>query len=114
AMKLESYWLDTSTPFASGTRGPPQGDADVAVVGAGFTGLSAALALAKKGAKVVVLEAGLVANAASERNGGMCNNGFAHDYYGLSTRLGRERANMLYRAFDAGVDKVEAIIVEEA
>src|SRR4029450_5610410 len=93
--------------------GPPHGDADVAVLAAGFTGLSAALALAKKGAKVVVLEAGRVANAASGRNGGMCNNGFAQDYYALSSRLGRERANMLYRAFDAGVDKVEAIIAEE-
>jgi len=112
-MKLTSYWLDTAPLFSSGAEGPPHGDADVAVVGAGFTGLSAALALAKKGAKVVVLEAGRVANAASGRNGGMCNNGFAQDYYVLSTRLGRERANMLYRAFDAGVDKVEAIIAEE-
>ena len=101
-MKLQSYWLDTAPPFSSGAEGPPHGDADVAVVGAGFTGLSAALALAKKGAKVVVLEAGRVANAASGRNGGMCNNGFAQDYYALSRRLGRERANMLYRAFDAG------------
>ena len=112
-MKLKSYWLDTATPFASGAQGPPQGDADVVVVGAGFTGLSAAIALAKKGAKVVVLEAGLVANAASGRNGGMCNNGFAQDYYGLSSKLGFERANMLYRAFDAGVDKVESLIAEE-
>ena len=112
-MKLESYWLDTAPRFSSGPKGPPHGDADVAVVGAGFTGLSAALALAKKGAKVVVLEAGRVGNAASGRNGGMCNNGFAQDYYALSTQLGRERANMLYRAFDAGVDKVEAIIAEE-
>ena len=113
-MKLQSYWLDTAPPFSSGAEGSPHGDADVVVVGGGFTGLSAALALAKKGAKVVVLEAGRVANAASGRNGGMCNNGFAQDYYGLSSRLGRERANMLYRAFDAGVDKVEAIIAEEA
>ena len=112
-MKLESYWLDTAAPFSSGAQGAPHGNADVVVVGAGFTGLSAALALAKKGANVVVLEAGLVANAASGRNGGMCNNGFAQDYYQLSTKLGRERANMLYRAFDAGVDKVEAIIAEE-
>ena len=112
-MKLKSYWLDTAPPFSSGAKGSPHGDADVAVVGAGFTGLSAALALAKKGAKVVVLEAGQVANAASGRNGGMCNNGFAQDYYALSSRLGRDRANMLYRAFDAGVDKVEAIINEE-
>ncbi|MEP7070220.1 MAG: FAD-dependent oxidoreductase [Usitatibacter sp.] len=112
-MKLKSYWLDTAPPFSAGAQGPPQGDADVAIVGAGFTGLSAALALVKKGAKVVVLDAGLVANAASGRNGGMCNNGFAQDYYALSTKLGRERANMIYRAFDAGVDKVEAIISEE-
>lgn len=112
-MKMMSYWLDTANPFASAMAGPPEGRADVAVVGAGFTGLSAALALAKKGANVVVLEAARVANAASGRNGGMCNNGFAQDYCAMASRLGRERANMLYRAFDAGVDKVESIVSEE-
>jgi glycine/D-amino acid oxidase-like deaminating enzyme len=112
-MKMTPYWLDTATPFASGMPGGPEGTADVAVVGGGFTGLSAALALAKKGARVVVLEAGRVASAASGRNGGHCNNGFAQDYYALSTRLGPERANMLYRAFDAGVSKVESIVEEE-
>ena len=113
-MRMTPYWLDTATPFASGVQDSPGGTADVAVVGAGFTGLSAALALAKKGAKVVVLEAGRVANAASGRNGGMCNNGFAQDYLrDVVERLGYERANMLYRAFDAGVDKVEAIVTEE-
>jgi glycine/D-amino acid oxidase-like deaminating enzyme len=106
-MKLMPYWLDTTPLFTGATQGGPQGSADVVVVGAGFTGLSAALALARKGAKVVVLEAGRVANAASGRNGGMCNNGFAQDYYGLSSLLGREKANLLYRAFDAGVDKVD-------
>jgi glycine/D-amino acid oxidase-like deaminating enzyme len=95
-MKLKSYWLDTSTPFSAGASHAPHGTADVVVVGGGFTGLSAALALAKKNAKVVVLEAERVANAASGRNGGMCNNGFAQDYYTLSSRLGTERANMLY------------------
>lgn len=112
-MKLKSYWLDTSTPFSAGAAHAPHGTADVVVVGGGFTGLSAALALAKKNARVVVLEAGRVANAASGRNGGMCNNGFAQDYYTLSSQLGTERANLLYRAFDAGVDKVESIIQEE-
>ncbi|BBE34097.1 FAD-dependent oxidoreductase [Sphingosinicella microcystinivorans] len=112
-MKMMPYWLDTAAPFASAASGAPNGTADVAVVGAGFTGLSAALALAKKGAKVVVLEADRVAGAASGRNGGMCNNGFAQDYGGMVETFGLERANAFYRAFDAGVDKVESIVAEE-
>ncbi|MFA6444866.1 MAG: FAD-binding oxidoreductase [Sterolibacterium sp.] len=112
-MKLMSYWLDTAPKFTGGQTEAPAGEVDVAVVGAGFTGLSAAIALAKKGASVAVFDAGLVGNAASGRNGGMCNNGFAQDYYALSNTLGRERANLLYRAFDAGVSKVESLIAEE-
>ncbi|WP_338493125.1 FAD-binding oxidoreductase [Pseudomonas trivialis] len=112
-MKMMPYWLDTAPRFAAGERDAPSGEVDVAIVGAGFTGLSAAIALAKKGAKVAVFEAGLVGNAASGRNGGMCNNGFAQDYHALSTAIGRERANLLYRAFDAGVSKVESLITEE-
>lgn len=112
-MKMMPYWLDTAKPFAAGAPDGPEGTADVAVIGAGFTGLSAALALAKKGAKVVVLEADRVAGAASGRNGGMCNNGFAQDYAGMCATFGRERANLLYRAFDAGVDKVESIVTDE-
>jgi glycine/D-amino acid oxidase-like deaminating enzyme len=112
-MKLASYWLDTAPSFDAATQGPPGGRADVVVVGGGFTGLSAALALAKKGAQVVVLEAEQVGGAASGRNAGMCNNGFAQDYAAMSARLGTERANRLYRSFDAGVDAVERIIGEE-
>ncbi len=112
-MKMTSYWLDSAPSFTSSAAGPPHGDADVVVVGAGFTGLSAALALARKGARVVVLEAGTILNAASGRNGGMCNNGFAQDFHGLSTRLGLDRAIGLYRAFDAAVSKVESIVTEE-
>ena len=112
-MKLTSYWLDTSEPFRSATAGPVQGTCDVAVIGGGLTGSSAALALAKKGARVVLLEAETIGHAASGRNGGMCNNGFAQDYGTLSARLGKEVANRLYWAFDAGVDTVERLVAEE-
>src|SRR4051812_8699141 len=112
-MKLTSYWLDTSEPFGSAARGPVQGTCDVAVIGGGLTGSSAALALAKKGARVVLLEAETIGHAASGRNGGMCNNGFAQDYGKLSAKLGNEVANGLYRAFDAGVDTVERLVAEE-
>lgn len=52
-----------------------EGRVDVCVVGAGFTGLSAALHLASQGARVMVLEAETVAFAASGRNGGQIHTG---------------------------------------
>ena len=56
-MKLTWYWLGTLEPFRSATAGPVQGSCDVAVIGGGLTGCSAALALVKKGAHVVLVEA---------------------------------------------------------
>ncbi|ALN72646.1 MULTISPECIES: FAD-binding oxidoreductase [unclassified Aureimonas] len=112
-MKLASYWLDTAPAFTLGAEGPVPGRVDVAVVGGGFTGLSAALALAKRGASVAVLEAGEVGGAASGRNGGQCNNGFALDFRSASAMLGEERAVALYHSYDAAVDTVERLVREE-
>ncbi|MGF6734789.1 glycine/D-amino acid oxidase-like deaminating enzyme [Paraburkholderia youngii] len=113
-MQFTSYWLDTSEPFVGRPTGLPLDSCDVVVVGGGITGTAAALALAKKGASVVVCEAGTVGQAASGRNGGMCNNGFAQDYATMSQLIGTERANDIYRAFDAGVDTVERLVREES
>ena len=112
-MKLASYWHDTAPPFTGATQGPVDGKVDVAVVGGGFTGLSAALALARRGASVAVLEADHVGAGASGRNGGQCNNGFAQDFSAMEARFGFERAVALYRAFDAAVDTVERLVAEE-
>lgn len=112
-MKMDSYWLDTAPRLRAGQAGPVVGKADIVIVGGGFTGLSAALALSRQGADVVVLEAGRVTGEASGRNGGHCNNGLAHDLGGLAATIGLERAVALYRAFDAGVDRVEALVREE-
>lgn len=108
-MKPVSFWLDTAAPLANGVATPVQGRTDVAIVGGGLCGLSAALTLASKGIDAVVLEAGCVMGEASGRNGGHCNNGLAHDFAGVRDRFGVERAREMYRAFDAGVDLVEAI-----
>lgn len=56
-MKLDSYWTDSAPAFEPEARELPA-QVDVAIVGGGFTGLSAALALARRGASVAVLEAG--------------------------------------------------------
>jgi glycine/D-amino acid oxidase-like deaminating enzyme len=112
-MKLESYWLDTAPPFATACEGPVDGLADVVVIGAGFTGLSAALALGKRGASVTVVDAGRVGGGASGRNGGQVNTGVAQDFVALAAQLGIERASACYRAFADAVDTVERLIREE-
>jgi len=112
-MKLESYWLDTAPRFTHGERELVSGHVDVAVIGGGYTGLSAAQALAQQGASVVVFEAGQVIGEASGRNGGQCNSGLAHDYGALAERLGTERARAYHRAYTDAVDTVEALILKE-
>jgi len=113
-MKLDAYWTDSAPAFRPRPGDlPPQ--VDVAVVGGGFTGLSAALALAKRGASVAVLEAGeRVAAEASGRNGGHVNNGLAVDYAEVAAKVGVERARAWYHAYDAAVDAVERVVRDEA
>lgn len=113
-MKLESFWT-ASTPAFEPRAADWPAQCDVAVVGGGFTGLSAALALARRGASVVVLEAGeRVAAEASGRNGGHVNNGLAVDYAEVAARVGVDQARAWYHAFDAGVDAVERLVRDEA
>ncbi|SAL46051.1 FAD dependent oxidoreductase [Caballeronia sordidicola] len=113
-MKLESYWLDTAPRFSSGTDEPLGARVDVAVIGGGFTGLSAALALARRGASVIVLEAQRLASEASGRNGGHCSTGTAQDFGALSARYGNEHAAAFYRAFADAVDTVRSVVAEES
>lgn len=112
-MKFTSYWHDTAPAFAGGAAGPVTGHYDVAVIGAGFTGLGAARGLAMAGRSVVVLEARVVGFGASGRNGGHLNNGIAHSYLAARAEFGADKARALYHAFDAGVDFIERLVVEE-
>lgn len=111
-MKLESYWIHTAKAVEPEQQSLPA-RADVVIVGGGFTGLSAALAFAKKGAQVVLLEAGSLVGEASGRNGGHVNNGLAVDYASLADRVGAERAAGWYRAYDAAVDTVAHLVQQE-
>jgi glycine/D-amino acid oxidase-like deaminating enzyme len=87
---------------------------DVAVIGAGFTGLSAARALAKRGAKVAVLEAQTIGWGASSRNGGMVLTGLKLGVNKLISMYGRELTQRMYAASLASIDCVEQIVLEEA
>ncbi|WP_414447232.1 NAD(P)/FAD-dependent oxidoreductase [Burkholderia sp. 22PA0099] len=112
-MKLDSYWLDTAPRLTQPTDAALPARVDVAIVGGGFTGLSAALALAKRGVSVAVLEAGRAAGQASGRNGGQCNTGIAQDFAGMSAKLGVERATQFYRAYADAVASVAEIVEQE-
>ena len=87
--------------------------ADVAVIGAGYTGLSAALALAKRGAKVVVLESETIGWGASARNGGMVLTGMKLGVNKLISMYGRELTRRMYAASLETIDAVERIVKEE-
>lgn len=67
-------------------------DAHVCVIGAGFTGMSAALELCERGHSVVVLEAERIGFGASGRNGGQIVNGYSRDLATIAKRYGPEKA----------------------
>ncbi|MCU1297438.1 MAG: dependent oxidoreductase [Acidobacteriaceae bacterium] len=110
--KDSNYWLDTVT-MPTGTPGAFAERADVAVIGAGFTGLSAARTLAKGGATVVVLEANGIGWGASSRNGGMVLTGLKLSTETLAARYGMEATRRMYAASLASIDLVEQIVREE-
>lgn len=77
-------------------------EADVAIVGGGYTGTAAALHLARAGKRVILLEAARIGWGASGRNGGQAHIGMRRDQHWLEARLGEARARELWRiALDA-------------
>ncbi|MGE9549718.1 NAD(P)/FAD-dependent oxidoreductase [Erwinia amylovora] len=112
-MKLESFWQATAPAFTGAKSGDLPATADVVVIGGGFTGISAALNLARSGVNVVVLEAGEVMSQASGRNGGHCNTGVAQNFSALVESQGVEQATRYYRAFADAVDYVQSVVADE-
>jgi len=84
--------------------------ADVCVVGAGYTGLSAALHLRQKGFSVVVLEAHRVGFGASGRNGGQVGSGQRLDQDELERMAGRENARRLWDLAEEAKATVRGLI----
>jgi len=112
-IEQQNYWLTTTEMPAveSGNSLPEM--VDVAVVGSGFTGLSAARTLAKRGARVAVLESETVGWGASSRNGGMVLTGMKLSVSKLIRKYGRELTRRMYAASLASIDCVEKIVREE-
>jgi glycine/D-amino acid oxidase-like deaminating enzyme len=107
-----NYWLTTVQMPVPPAQPLPE-KVDVAIIGAGFTGLSAALALAKRGAKVAVLEAETIGWGASSRNGGMVLSGLKLGVNQLISKYGRELTRRMYAASLESIATVERLVKEE-
>ena len=107
-----NYWLDGVSQPDFEQRSLPD-RVDVVVVGAGFTGLSAARSLARGGASVLVLEAERVGYGASSRNGGMVLPGLKVRSGLLIERYGKELAKRMFQASTDSIDWVEQTVTEE-
>lgn len=98
--------LDRFDPLRGETR------ADVCVVGAGYTGLSAALHLAEAGRDVVLLDAQRVGFGASGRNGGQLGSGQRRDQLELEAMLGKEDARKLWELGEDAKALVKSLIAK--
>jgi len=88
--------------------------ADICIVGAGYTGLAAALEAATAGARVIVLEAQSVGFGASGRNGGQIHTGWRKSQQELETWLGAVHARDLWGLSEEAKAQVSALIIRHA
>src|SRR5438874_1530232 len=82
----------------------------VAIIGGGYTGLSAALHLAEAGIDVALIEAERIGWGASGRNGGQLHSGQRRDQDWLEARLGVDDAHHLWRLAEEAKSLVKDLI----
>ena len=104
---MNPYWLeDEPVPRAAPRH---EGRVDVAIVGAGITGCSAALRLADAGLRVRVHDQRAVAEGASGRNGGFALRGGASRYDVARETYGREHAYGMWTWTERALDRMQAL-----
>jgi len=109
----ECFWsVDSPAPKTYLNKSLPE-KTDVVVVGGGFTGASAALQLAKGGARVTLVEAESIGWGASSRNGGQALSCLHHTLEKSIKIHGRELAREMFQAAVQAANTVEQIVRDE-
>jgi glycine/D-amino acid oxidase-like deaminating enzyme len=105
------WWID-APPRATDPLPLPD-SVDVAIIGSGYTGLSAGTALARAGRSVLILEAGVPGQGASTRNAGNVSRTLKWSFDGLAHRFGIEAATAYYREAALAIDHLKRTIRAE-
>lgn len=106
------WWMGAPRPAEIDCQVPTK--VDVAIVGAGYTGLNTALVLARAGLSVTVFEAGQLGEGASTRNGGMVGPSFHKlGIAGLQAKYGKNRTNEIFRESLRFVDYLDNLLKTE-
>jgi glycine/D-amino acid oxidase-like deaminating enzyme len=108
----DNLWLDT--PYAPGPVLWGEQEADVAILGGGYTGLGAAYFLKKRfpGKRIIVLEARYIGFGSSGRNSGGVSGILGHNYRNLKRKYGLEKSVQLHRLMAQSYAIVEGLIQE--
>lgn len=111
---LDSWYATTATPWPAQPRLEGRRRVDVAVLGGGLAGLSAALELAQRGLRVAVLEAHRVGWGASGRSGGQAIFGYGCDQSKITAMVGLADSRKLFAWSVEGVELVRQRIATHA
>lgn len=111
ALNHEPFWREEAPLEALSTETPPR-RVEVLIVGAGFTGLSCAKALADGGREALVIDAQALGDGASGRNGGMIGWGHRAKLGALSRRYGAEAALEILGEAKRSYDFTRGLIAE--
>jgi glycine/D-amino acid oxidase-like deaminating enzyme len=106
------YWFEGLDP-PPGSSGQVPGEADVVIIGSGYTGLNAAIECARGGKSVLVLDSGDPGFGCSTRNGGQISTSIKPSLDRLAARHGIDRARAIRREGEAALDWIEARIADE-
>jgi glycine/D-amino acid oxidase-like deaminating enzyme len=106
----DSYWVETGNPAPDAPALSGDQQTDVVIIGAGFTGLSAAYHLSQAGIHAIVVEAEDIGWGASGRNGGMLPPRYKKGFASIAKTYGNEVTRRLHAIIHDAIDTVEVIV----